>query len=149
MDVAQYRKHFQRRWRHTLSEPCVMVVAEKHDERHFYITGLEDLERVALRLITERVENGWISASRDAVMPPVPKEVVLEWPESPMRFYGLDQWDLYERRVTEDETRRRQWELARRAIDERNGTLALIVLTERCDHEYENWALIPFEKLED
>ncbi len=148
MNLDEYRKHFQQRWRHTLSAPCVMVAAEKHDERHFYITGLEDLERVALKLITERVKNGWIGAYRNAVKPPVPKDVVLEWPKSEMRQMGLDQWDLYERRVKEDDTRRRQVDLAKQAIDEQNGTLALIVLTERCDHEYEHWSLTPFEKVE-
>lgn len=126
----------------------LMVFQEKHGIRIFRANTNELAGLVALKVLRERDEQRRFDPPEE---PPKPLELVLtddqiaKLPEHRQRGIPNVQRN-YERELHNYNREAKAYERLRRAIDENHGGLALQVLGERLNYEYEYWS---FEELEE
>lgn len=121
----------------------VLVAKEKHGTR---MIDAEDIGAAALKLLTERFEEGYwyldpeqeehpfslkLREERDALLA-LPDEEVAKLPDAVKRERARAEADL-----AEDKRQHEEYEEIKRAIEERDGDAAWRILQSRREHEYE------------
>lgn len=135
-----------------VNQPMLLVFNEKHGDRYFNVPNDEALFAAALKIVTERFEQGyWYVEPEENEKPAAPdftKEQIATLPES-MREAAQKKLREYERSLHDYNELVDGYARIKKAVDEKDGRVAWEVIRDRCDAEYEGYALKPFESVED
>jgi len=120
----------------------LIVFREKHGDRIFRVETDEKLWAVALKVLKERdAEDYWYEEPEVPEKPTsllLTNEQIATLSEGARDVVKQDQ-EQYERNLREHRTNMARYQRLRQAIDLGDGRLALRVLGERKDYEYEGW----------
>lgn len=125
----------------------ILVFEEKHSKRYFQATTGDQIHQVALTILKERVDEGWIRE------PEMPKLELLEMTDeyiNSLASNALKMTAKVERNNQRQQAREYQEEArafleAQLALSTNDGAKAYEILYSRDDHEYEGFT---FESLE-
>jgi hypothetical protein len=125
----------------------VLVVREKHGDRYFYIQDTTDLHNAALRLVTERLNDGWYGLEDG------PKELdytEADLPKMPLSVRANAAIALKRHAAACDTYLRAVGEHGKivKAVGDRDGAAAWGILESRKYNEYEVLNLESFEPRE-
>lgn len=129
--------------------PRIIMFEEKHSNRHFVYSTREEFYAIMLYVLTERFESGdwyWEPEAPDAM------EMALDEIEKiknvATKEFALEKYHDYQRELKEFEKENRLYKNIEKAVNEKDGKLAYIVMVDRRKHEYENFETIEPESLE-
>jgi len=135
-----------------IKQPMLLVFKEKHGERYFYIPDDKALFAVALKIVSERFEEGyWYPEPGVEDKPAAPdytKEQIATLPES-MQKTATATLAAYERSLREYNGLVDEFKRIEKAVEEKDGQAAWQIIRERQRAEYEGYDLEHFETLDD
>jgi hypothetical protein len=131
-----------------IDAPCVLVLKEKHGNRHFHIPDDATLFTVALGVVKQRAspDYGYYFAPDKPAPCDLTPDTVETLPAS-LRAEATRKLKDHERDVAYYERASEQWEWIQKAITESNGRVAWDVIQARSDYEYEEYRLERYENL--
>lgn len=136
-----------------IKEPMLLVFKEKHGDRYYHVVDDKMLLAVALKILTERFEEGyWYGEPSDLPDPPkapdFTKEQVEAMPESlrPAAYKKLHDYAVAMRQYNEEVDDYRRIE---KAVREKDGREAWQALNDRSDAEYEGFNLERYESVDE
>lgn len=127
----------------------IVVFKEKYGERHFIVNTRQELEKVAIKIVTERNEEGWYDFEHEK--PIEPKMTVAD-----AEKFGMSgvteatkrEWENFKySKKAYDEGLKLQVALER-VINAQDGEAALQILRANKDGEYEGFEVISGEEFE-
>lgn len=127
--------------RKLVTRPSVLVCHEKHGNRYFAIPDDEALKRAALKILGDRVKDGyWYGVIGEA---PRALKSVADLGGLPDHLWSAhnDAVKTYKRELDAFERRRDLLDEIAKSLAEKDGVLAWRVLRERSEHEYERVSL--------
>ena len=131
--------------------PRVLVFREKYGNRYFLIKSKEDFEKAALKVVKDRINYGFIyepealdtsnlvsEETLNKLIETVPKDSSLY--KDIKKNISKQKQDM---EINKEELA--QYNRAKLAVDSNSGKIALGVIRERSDYEYEGWDDYEFE----
>lgn len=149
MDNIRYEKTYNRITQFT-ETPSVLVERQKHGNRYYFLYVIEDLEEWALKILTERHEEGyWYEKPEppDSSNNLSTEEIQKLPPKLQAEATKLNQRYILENNAYIDELS--EYNDIVEAIKTKNGKAAWVILNNRSGGEYENIDIYPIEMLED
>jgi hypothetical protein len=133
-----------------IKEPQLLVFEEKHGNRYFYIPDDKTLAAAALKVLTERYEEGYwyYEPGEKPKAPDFTKEQITTLPES-MRPAAEKKLREYEAACRQYATEVEDYERIVKAVKTKDGKLAWKALYDRQDGEYERVKLERLESIEE
>lgn len=138
----------------TFSGPKLLICEGKYDTSYYFIPNEAVLHAVALRLLNERLENGYLPKEKDyakgeeslqKLQEELPRIEALEG-ES-IRRSAKKEWEHRMTSLKEDLKVLREAQRIRTALDDNDGGLAWMILLDRRTAEYENVELQSVENM--
>jgi hypothetical protein len=121
----------------------ILIFEEKHCHRFFDASTKELKRAAALKILTERLKDGyWYDAGRQdnkPEPPDVPKYIVEHLPKGNFRDEGLRRWDVFEAQMKEYQRAVEFEARVKAAVKNKDGAAALSLLDERSDGQYEGF----------
>ncbi|MDH5626661.1 MAG: hypothetical protein OEY69_00065 [Candidatus Krumholzibacteria bacterium] len=148
VNLDAYRKDLQHRYEATFMKPFLVTVQGKYAEQHHLRQTLDDLGHVALAVVAHRLRQKFLTFYRTAEKPPLELAATRHWPDTQLKRAVIDAWNVYTLCVRRDEERQRVVEAATEAVKTGNGLLAIWVLEQRNEYEYERVEWMPFDTAE-
>ena len=127
----------------------IVIFHEKHGDRHFIVNTMQELEKVALKIVLERNEEGWYSFDYD--QPVEPKVSVEEAKKLGMAGVVAAverEWSDYKYNKKQYEDGIRLKAALDKIVKNKDGEIALQFLNSMKDGEYERFEVISGEELE-
>lgn len=122
----------------------VLVLHEKHGRLYYHIPNLEELHKVALKVLWGRMTSGnWYVEPQEPESPGFTEEAIQALPKALQTDARLTLVN-YRRAVHEYEAEAEWFQDAQRALKEQDGKSAWQLLTARNDAEYERVTLEPY-----
>jgi len=131
--------------------PKLLKFEEKHGDRYYLLTSLEQAKTVYLKVLTERFDEDWYTWMKNYK----PYELVkLEFTQKDIdelkdslgvKNQLTKQLQDYERKLDEQEETRELYKSIESAVKEKNGVKAESILRDLKDGEYEGMVLIDFD----
>lgn len=124
----------------------ILIEHNKYGENYYSIPTLNDLYKVSLHILEERLENKFFCKSN------IPEKLdytyydIEKLPES-FRKDAKSKLDGRNKYIKECEEANKEFDLIEKALNEKNGQLALQILKNRIDFEYEKIEIIETIKL--
>lgn len=131
--------------------PCLLVFKEKHGTSYYHADNEAQLFAIALTVVRDRYEQGyWYGSEKDieatrveqsvrmAKLNGLRDELAKQTHETVVRALKRDRDEL-EREINDNVEAIRFFDMAKRAVDERNGGLAWELLQDRSQYEYERF----------
>ncbi len=154
---------FNRYFKENLGPRTFIVFKEKHGDRYFDTSTREKLEKMALYILDQRVEEGWLGEEED--FQPVNQKQI---EEEILNEVGLTEDEVYNRlkkgtevftlavekinaikgRSTHELRYLNTLQMAKKAIKNKDGVLAFNVLVRDRNNEYSDFEFEKFEKPE-
>lgn len=140
---ALYRKPIER--------PSVLILKDKHCTRVFRAGSEEELYASALKILKERStgDYAYITDPREdgsyGKEPEVSREQIAALPKGGLRTAGEEQWKQYDLEQGYYKKECESWDLAQKALAEKDGKAAFAVLRRRRDYEYEGFDITELE----
>ena len=132
-----------------VTEPMLLVFKEKHGERYFNVPNDDALFAACLKVVTERLKDGYWYNEPDGVVPQAPdftKDQVASMPES-MRSDAYKKLRAYDQALSSFNEEIADHAKIKKAVDEKNGRLAWGIIRDRGRYEYEGYDLERFESV--
>lgn len=133
--------------------PQLFVFNEKHGDRYIMVHSPEAEEKMFLKVLTERNQQGWYSWMKDykpyGDAPKYSREDIDKMPES-MEFekkrfmQELTRWEKLEK---EADNIRNDWSRIQKAIQKNDGKLAYRLIDTYRDSEYEGYERVYVENI--
>jgi hypothetical protein len=136
---------------------ALLIVKEKHGTRYFAVPTVEALAAASLKLVTQRMKEGWILPASETFGPDVRKFVdaggmpAIEEAKKQVgavallpdyqREQTIRRLDELAESVKAYPRHQRHYELAKAAVKEKNGYFAFQVLMDRERYEYEGFEI--------
>ena len=122
-------------------EPKIVVFNGKHGDDYYYINTYEQLKKVALHVLQERMDYWYITKWGVPDALDYTFEDIEKFPDS---FKKEAKSKLAKRteEIKEAKDNNTLYDAAVKALDEENGSLAWSILQNRADHEYEGFEII-------
>lgn len=129
--------------------PKLLVAHEKHGDRYFLLTSEKDLFKVALKLVKERVEQGYFYKQEEPEKPTTEQGWIDSHPSIAVRQAARREWLRYKEKLSYANDMNEAHLLSSAAIATGNGEMAVEALKLHRDYEYEGYTVEPFERVED
>ena len=128
-------------------DPVLLVFGEKYGDNYFLLRQVEELFAVALKVLSERFSQGWYCEpkfnNKDFKLL---SDDIIKSLSVKMRDEYLNDKERHERDIREFNEMKKQYSLIKKAIKDKDGELALELLSERKDYEYERFEFINYTK---
>lgn len=128
----------------------IVVFHEKHGESYYIYTSREEFYKIFLKVLTERDEEDWYSDEYDKPVKDVDMTLdqINAIKDEKLKNFQMQRFKTYEREFKEYQEMLQMQKNIKKAIAEKNGRLALYVMEERRDGEYENFEIIEPQRVE-
>jgi hypothetical protein len=127
----------------------IVIFHEKHGDRHFIVNTMQELEKVALKIVLERNEEGWYSFDYDQpVEPKVSVEDAKKLGMASVVAAVEREWSDYKYSKKQYEDGIRLKAALDKIEENKDGAVALQFLNSMKDGEYEAFEVISGEVLE-
>ena len=140
----------KRSLRPIVSRPSVLVCDEKHGNR--YLPAKDDAEmfRSALKVLGERLKDGYWYTKPDGKAPEKPDVDESEIGNLPVSLQATDRqlWKRYEAAIDARKEELAEYAAIERAVSERDGELAWRILRSRRDYQYEGVMIVELEEVD-
>ena len=112
----------------------VLLNKTKHSNDYYSIPTLKDLHKVALSILSDRFESGYFSKLDIPAELDYTYEDIEKMPES---FQVAAKYKLVDNKknIRDCENNNKEYDLAKKAIDEKNGLLAWSIIKNRNEYE--------------
>ncbi len=127
----------------------IIVVTEKHGTRYFAADTKDQLHASALKILSERLTDGYWYAEPEKPTQPVllsDEQIAMLPKDSSTRIHAEDERKVYRRAVRNYEEDLLRYNAIRKAVADKDGAAAWKVLQSRTDHEYEGCDLETLEE---
>jgi hypothetical protein len=128
----------------------IVVFKEKHGDRHFIVNTRQELEKVALKIVLERNDEGyWYDfSSKEPVEPKIKKEDAEKFGDNIANAITRE-WKDYEYSVKQYKKDKVLKDALEKIVKNKDGGLALQFLESMKDGEYEGFEVITGEEIEE
>lgn len=126
----------------------IIIFKEKHGSQHFIAHNLGELEKIALKVFKERVEDEyWYDYSdlEEPVRPDISKEDAEKLKNEQIKRSVLEAWKSYEYDLKNNKEWLEEKRLYESALKDERGNIALAFLDSRRNGEYEGFEIIDAE----
>lgn len=122
-------------------EPKILVFKEKHGDKYYYANTYEQLKKVSLEVLAERLSYWYITKWGIPTELDYSFEDIDKLPET-FRHDAKLKLKENKKRIKEATDNNRIYEAAVRAVDEQNGDLAWTIIQNRTEYEYEEFEFV-------
>lgn len=125
---------------HFLTEkaPLILVEKQKYGENLYIINNITDLEKISLNILKYRVKNKYIyKPEKEYCKPSLTKEQIDCLPEGKIKIIAKEEYRDYLQNEKAYNVMLEEYNLANKALKEKNGKIAYDILWDRCFFEYE------------
>lgn len=145
MHPQRYLNNFQLRHKHTLAQPFLCVMREKHGTSYFHCASIDDLLTVSLTVLAERHECGLYDVIPAPDWTPLTQAQIAAIPAGPVRDFAQANFKEHQSdRATHEESVRLHARVTQ-AIQQADGATALWVLEQRHEYEYESFEITAYD----
>ncbi len=124
----------------------VIVLHEKHGDRYFMVPTLKDLEKVSLKIVSERyLEGCWYYGDEKPEEPEISLKQATTMKEGALKNMVTDSWKSYKTNLKYYEESLISEQLLKDAIKDSDGGKALQFLNNRKYNEYEGFEIVECE----
>jgi len=133
-----------------ITKPQLLVFKEKHGERYFHVPDDAALFKAALKVLSERFEEGcWYYKPEDKPEPPDVTEAQIETLPKSLQAAAMQKRREYNNKLRDYQFELEIFELIEKAIEKKDGRAAWRILKDRAEGEYEGCDLERYESVED
>lgn len=133
--------------------PQLFVFREKHGDHYVMVDSKEDEEKMFLKILKERNDDGWYSWMKDhkpyGEAPKYTKEEIDKMPDSmeSLKKKLLFEYNKWERLEKEASLIRSDWNKIQKAINNNDGKMAHYLIDSNSDDEYSGYERVWFEHI--
>lgn len=126
-------------------KPVLICFGEKYGHNYFLLSRIEELYAVALKVLSERFLAGWYYEPKFVDRGfKLLSDDILQTLSPKLKQQYLDDKKDYDANTKEFQETTKQYLLIKKALNDKDGELALEILSERRDFEYEGFEKINY-----